>query len=64
MIEVKITSYICSMFQIGNTIVSEDILKRIEDVIQNASEKLDICISHHILEDSSHKNHLLKALLI
>ncbi|MGE5706358.1 MAG: hypothetical protein ACM3XP_06550, partial [Nitrososphaerales archaeon] len=39
----------------------EDILKRIEDVIQNASEKLDICISPHILEDSSHKNHLLNS---
>lgn len=39
----------------------EDILKRIEDVIQNASEKLDICISHHIVEDSSHKNHLLNS---
>ena len=39
----------------------EAILKRIEDVIQNSFEKIDICLNPDILQDFSHRNNLLNS---
>ena len=39
----------------------EDILKRVQEVIQDASENLDVCLSSLIVQDSSDINYLLNS---